>query len=313
MNKLMWWVLAGSFAASGCTEPCWFELAVAESTRKLFVVHDCEKAGSLVALDLDQDPGRFKVLARGSFSRISLGANEDWIAATTELGRVEFFNISPPATVSRSNPLLGNAGEIATTPDAAAWVAEWGAESGLGLIDVGSLRLRAFIPMAGDPVGLTFLAGENAVLAVSSTEGTVSKFHAARFEPLVSMPTTGALDLALLSSPPRVALLEDLSQRISVRDLGTLETVRELATGAGPRRLVSSADGRTMAVSERGSNVVRVFDAVSLEELRSIALESAPEGIALTDDRRAIVALAEEDAVVMFDIASGMETRRIEF
>jgi hypothetical protein len=307
----------GSVGTAGCDAHCWFDLAAGESSRKLLVVRSCPQDGNgeLLGVALD-DPWAAPVeIGHGRYSRVALGEGEAWIAASTTGRRVDFYTIDPPSMIKKSAAFNGNVAGLAPTPDATGvWVALWGRlQSGVALLDTVTGSKQVFVPFEGDPLRIEFLPEENAILAASSGQGRVTKIHAARFEQLAATPTSGALDFALLGSPPRVALLEDRSQRVSVRELAHLEVEAELEIGLDARKIASSQDRRTFAVTERDPPALRVFDGQHLEQQRYIELDGEPEALAVTNDGRAFVGLNNEDAIAVIDLATGVEKGRIEF
>lgn len=296
-------------ASAGCEDECWLDLAIAES-RGLYVVRDCRQRDyALLRLDPDDVEKEPVELSHFPYTRIAIGPDDRWAALSSRDGHyVDLFNFDPLSFGGESNFLAGNVGELAAAPDAKSmWVAEWGPKSGLALIDTEALEARAFIPFAGDPLAIAFVAEENAIVAAASSEGRVRKIDAARFGDIATATTSGALDFVLLEAPPRIALLEDRSQRIAVRELGALREVAALEIGAGARRI--AARGAWLAVTEQGA--LRIFEQDKLHSL--IAFDSDPQSLALTGDGRAFVGLADEDAIAIVDLARGEVTGRIEF
>jgi YVTN family beta-propeller protein len=104
---------------------------------------------------------------------------------------------------------------------------------------------------------------------------------------------------------------------VSLIDLGSGKVAATLPVGQGPHEVAVSPDGRLALVANYGQDVdghsLTVIDVPGARVERTIDLEEyrRPHGLAFLDDRRALVTVEENQAVLEVDVAAGRLGRAI--
>ncbi|MDX6577132.1 MAG: hypothetical protein QOE96_3085 [Blastocatellia bacterium] len=124
----------------------------------------------------------------------------------------------------------------------------------------------------------------------------------------------------------RIAMFAPNDNAITILDTTTnrtLQTLTRSATGGGVERVTFSPDGRLLAAmymedqaSQSGqtygglpSSQVKIWDVASGREVQTITLGSAPSKVGFSADGKALITVAGQGEVVMWDVASGNRLR----
>lgn len=157
--------------------------------------------------------------------------------------------------------------------------------------------------------------------------GTVTAIDLEAGEKLADVATgEGAEGIAVGADGQRVWVTNRAADTVSVIDAGSLEVVATVEPGSFPIRAEATADGRWVLVSNARSGTISVIDAASAEVARTIELavkakdgegrllefgeeSPVPIGIEIAPDgKRAWVAAANADAIVVLDLAEWKAT-----
>lgn len=286
--------------ASGCGAQgaCWLDLTHAPLADRLFLVSD--QCGTTSGL-LELRPSGAQLLHAGVYSRLATNAQGDVRVAST--GSRQLRRLAP-GDAATTGVWYGHLGEVAVTPSGeAVWMALWGGESGVMLLDADRLTAWAYLNHPGDPVALE-LSGDGRRLAIASSQaGTLRLLDAVALQDLATTPTNGALALAFTPGG-ELAVLEDLERQVRLFD-ADLRPLATLAAGAQPRQLAVSPAGTRLVVTEAAEGALLVFDLAARTEVARWPLGPAPRAVVLVDEETAVVGLEDEGRVVQVNLHDG--------
>lgn len=206
----------------------------------------------------------------------------------------------PPGPVARTGTMPQG---IALSPDGSMLaVVESGSEpAALRILQTPGLRVRSVIPLKG-AFGKPVWAGNDHVLIAGANLDAVVSIDLRHPQGAGEIPTgKGSWPAAVAYEaaegvPSRIAAVNDGN---ATATFGGRKSVR---VGAHPDDAVFSRDGKTLYVSVRGADEVRVIDAASETVRASIHVGLHPAALALSEDGgKLYVAESDDDAVGVID------------
>jgi WD40 repeat protein/beta-lactamase regulating signal transducer with metallopeptidase domain len=167
----------------------------------------------------------------------------------------------------------------------------------------------------------------------------VRRWEAATGKSLGAFPAPSGTTVATFSAAGRTAALANADNTIRLHDLATGKELRRLpAHEGGTAALAFTAEGKVLAARGLGDNIIRLYDVALGTELRRMALRTGNNGagngylilggsprvfrgtgpgLAFAPGGRLLVVTAPgndalSNTLVLFDVATGKELRRIE-
>ncbi|PSC02554.1 hypothetical protein SLNSH_23445 [Alsobacter soli] len=198
-------------------------------------------------------------------------------------------------------------GRLAYVTDAAA--------DAVAVIDLGSKRVVARIPVGRYPHGLRLSPDESTLAVANMKSGTVSLVDVASRKQVAAIPV-GTAPVQVAFAPDGTKLYVSLNgeNKVAAVDLALRKTAWTAPVGRGPVQL--AAAGQRVVVANQGNakspdNTVSVLDAASGSAVATVIVGKGAHGVALAPDGgRAFVTDTYEDTVSVVDLDSLKEVAR---
>lgn len=211
--------------------------------------------------------------------------------------------------------------EAATSPDGTTVVVcnygDRAPGNTLSVLDGASKRVSQTIDLGEftRPQGIQFLPDGKQVVVTSETRKTVIVVDLASAKVTATHETAQDAShmVALAPDAARAYVANIQSGSVSVLDLVAGERLANLATGRGAEGIAVHPQRPEVWVTNRAANTVSVVDTEKLEVSATLPAAVFPIRVAFTPGgQHALVSCAQSGEVVVFDVATQTEVRRIE-